>query len=233
MSMEAEQVYAVAKTKQGVEVRRLATKRILDYSAYYLTADEIKRIKDAASSFGKLAPTYLAIISLMVNCGLRRGEVVSLRCNQVNFDNKRVELGTETKTRTPRSIPFNAEVERTLRMVVGSRVASSEFVFKHRSGVMRDERLVYSDRRYSTVSINLIVAKLGRIAHIEPKAAGMANVNPHLLRHSWVKLCKGAGIPEDFVRVMGGWSSKRMIQNVYGIPTYDAITTEVASKVNW
>ncbi len=227
--MEVE--YEATETKNGVKISPRIKKRILDYSAYYLSAEEIKKLKETALSFGRNAPIYYAMICLMVNCGLRRSEVCNLRIEQINFDGNMVELGANTKTRIPRKIPFNDEVARALRLVVGDR--KSGFVFVHRTGVLVNERLSYSTRSYTPVSINLVVAKIAKAAGISPKGGGMKNLNPHLLRHTWVKNCKEAGIPEDYVRVMGGWSSEKMIKRVYGVPTYDLISKSVREKMGW
>ena len=205
-------------------VERQVNRRVVDYSAYYLTVEEVKQLKDACMKYNELAPNYLAMMCLMVNCGLRRSEVVNLKVQQVDFESGMVKLGFDTKTRLPRNIPFTDEVARALKMVVGNRTDGYLLMHKSKGGSMR---------RYSTVAVSFIIAKLGRDVGIKPKSTGLRHLNPHLLRHTWTKLCKSAGIPEEQVQIMGGWSDVRMIRKVYGIPTYDAISTSVKDKMRW
>ena len=102
-------------TKDGKkEVVVKAQSRILDRSAYFLSKAESKLLKETALSYGDRASAYYLIVCLMLNCGLRRSEVVKLRIEQVNLVDMRIELGLDTKTRTPRVIPFNEELKRSL-----------------------------------------------------------------------------------------------------------------------
>ncbi len=41
-------------------------------------------------------------------------------------------------------------------------------------------------------------------------------VTPHTLRHSWASLHLARGTPIEWVRAMGGWSSAKMLLDVYG-----------------
>ncbi len=41
-------------------------------------------------------------------------------------------------------------------------------------------------------------------------------VTPHSLRHSWATLHLSRGTPIERVRKMGGWSSAKMLLDVYG-----------------
>ena len=219
-----EQEFEVLQTKTGQVVVKKMRQRILDYSKYFLSYEEAKKMKDTALSFGQKANIYYCLISLMLNCGLRRSEARKLKIEQINMTNMRVELGVDTKTRTPRQIPFSENLKMQLLAVIANR--TSGFVFMHDSKGR-------SKKSYSDAQINNIVATVGAKAGIMPKSDGLKNVNPHLLRHSWVKFCQKAGIDKNNVRVMGGWKTMKMIDLIYGVPDYETISNEYNAKMNW
>lgn len=64
---------------------------------------EIKTLIDEANGHMK------AIITIALNCGLRRNEILNLRWNDVDFDNLIISIW-ETKNNTPRKVPMNALV---------------------------------------------------------------------------------------------------------------------------
>lgn len=219
-----EQQYQIVQEKDRATIATLAKKRVLDYSGYFLTHEEAKRLKEAALGFGTRANTYFALVGLMLNCGLRRAEAVSLRIEQVNMKDMLLELGTDTKTRTPRKVPFNDELKRALIMLIANRKEGA--IFMHRSKG-------YSERRYTQTQVNNIVALVGAKAGIKPKSEGLKTINPHLLRHSWAKFCQKAGMDKNHVRVMGGWKSMKMLDQIYGVPDYETVAKDYKEKMNW
>jgi len=210
---------------QKGEVVRVVEEKITDRSAYFLSHDEAKRLKDAALTYGVLSTTYYALVSLMLNCGLRRAEAINLKIEQVNMADSMIELGTETKTKTPRKIPFSDDLRKSLLQLIGTRKDGYVFMHRTKGGT--------SERKYSTMQVNNIIGSIGVRAGIKPKNPGMKHVNPHLLRHSWAKFCQRAGMDKNHVRVMGGWRSMKMLDLVYGTPDYESVAKDYREKVNW
>lgn len=219
--MNQEQIYI----KKGNKILKEPIKRrITDRPAYFLTKEEIKALKETAYKHGELTITYSTIIMLMVNCGLRRSEAVNLKIEDIDFDNKMVMLGEDTKTGVPRKIPYNDELERNIKLLVRNR--DNGYLLMHKSKNN-------SKRKYTPEQVNNIIGRLGREANIKPKQQNLKNLNPHLFRHAFVKLCAEANIPKEHVRIMGGWKSMKMIDLIYGTPTYDNITKEMKEKMDW
>jgi integrase len=66
----------------------------------------------------------LAIISMALNCGLRRGEILGLRLSDVDIGARRLTVRSETtKVRRERIIPMNARVRRDLQDYLDERQA--------------------------------------------------------------------------------------------------------------
>jgi integrase len=170
----------------------------------------------------------------MLNCGLRREEAIKLRIEQINQADRMIELGTDTKTHTTRKVPISEELFKHILSIIGRRKEGC--LFMHRSKGT-------SERQYTKEQVNNIVANVGREAGIKPKGGavdsdgtvvvGMQNVNPHLLRHTWAKMCQLAGIDKNYVRVMGGWKNMKMLDLIYGTPDYGSVKIDVTKKMNW
>lgn len=214
--------FEAVETKGGITIARHKKRRIEDYSQYCLTDDEIRRILDAAASYGKLGNTYAAIVQLMLFCGLRRHEVINLRVENVDFENGLLRLKI-TKRNYPRASPMPRTLRERLLSIIGER--KTGVVLMHEDTNYKTRPL----RPYSSTSINLILAKIGRKAGIKPKEQ-MQTLNPHLLRHTWVRLCLRNNISRESLKLMGGWRGDRMLDNVYGIPDLERVKAEYREK---
>lgn len=200
--------------------------RIEDRRYYFLNDEEIKRMKDATALFSpEQRDTYHAMLCLMLNSGLRRENVRNLRIEQIDWENRVIRLReAEIKTRVSTIVPFNDETARSLRAVIGGRTSGNVFLHKTQG---KDSRMTYSKPQ-----INNIIGSVGRKAGIQPKEK-FHNVNPHLLRHTWAKKCKEAGVPKEIVRAWGGWTSNKMLDEIYGQPSIETLTTVFREKVVW
>ena len=83
-----------------------------------LTREEIGRLVDSAS------PQLRPILIVALNTGMRKGEILRLRWNDIDFENQFISLW-ETKSNRPRKIPMSGLVAETLR----ARKRDKEFVF--------------------------------------------------------------------------------------------------------
>ncbi len=134
-----------------------------------LTEEEIAQL------FGHLSPDLditcrnRAICSLMVDCGLRLGEVARLDLNDVSFDDSTVKvLG---KGRREDVVPFGAATGRTLR----------RYVQHFRLYLAREnERALFVTQFGSRLGPESIKSMIDRLA-VE---SGIDRLHPHLLRHT-------------------------------------------------
>lgn len=107
-----------------------------------------------------------AILNLMARAGLRVGEVVRLRVDDLDNGRKgwlTVRGGKGNKTRR---VPLNAEARQALKAWLDARNEGTEILFASRSGSQLAER-----------DVQRMVAEYARIAKVE--------ATPHTLRHTF------------------------------------------------
>lgn len=149
----------------------------------YFTEDEVQRIFAAAA---EKASEMLPMLVVMLNTGLRKGEAIHLRWDQVDFerrllriwphddpDGDEVDHGADEEAWSPkhdraREVPFEDVVERVLR-AQQARKLSSEWVFP-------SPRTQHVYASWPKLTFNRVM-----------RAAGVKG-SPHMLRHTFASL---------------------------------------------
>jgi len=131
----------------------------------YLTPDEVAKMIDAARERGRWGARDAALILIAYRHGLRVAELVGLRWDAVDLENKQLHVARR-KNGKPSVQPLGGSEIRELRKLKRD-TKDAPFVF-------------LSERRgpLTTSAVRYIVAQAGR-------AAGLAfPVHPHMLRHA-------------------------------------------------
>jgi type 1 fimbriae regulatory protein FimB/type 1 fimbriae regulatory protein FimE len=131
----------------------------------YLTTDEIQRLRDAAKKNGRYGFRDSAMILIAYRHGLRVGELVDLRWDQVNFDESKIHINR--LKRGDSSVHFLEGDELRLLRQLKRETPGSAFVFS----TMRQGPV-------STRHVRTVVAEAAKLAGFE------FTVHPHMLRHS-------------------------------------------------
>ena len=162
-----------------------------------------------------------ALYALMLSTGLRRGEALGLRWDDVDLDAGTVSVRrqlkreggslvtADTKTaRSRRSVNLPEQMVVTLRrhraaqaaerLALGDAWVDSGFVFTTTIGTPIDPRNLY--REFQKIC----------------RAAGLGDWHPHELRHSAASLMLAQGVKLQVVSEVLGHSSIRMTADVYG-----------------
>lgn len=141
-----------------------------------------------------------AILWVLVDCGLRVGELVSINtATDVDWDLRMITVRGKTGERT---VPFGKTCAASLRRYLRHRV-------KH--GKSDDPGLFIGDRgRITTGTVLVTVRKYGQLA-------GVGKVYPHMFRHTWVDALLREGATVLDVQYLGGWSSPQQVMTRYGI----------------
>lgn len=134
-------------------------------SREYLTTAEIKKLKVAAKNLGRHGFRDELIISMMYRHGLRVGELVDLKWDQVDLTRGRLHVN-RLKNGDPSVHPIEGDEVRALRKLHRT-TFESDFVFT-------TERLGPLSPR----TVHSIIARAGTEAGIN------FPVHPHMLRHS-------------------------------------------------
>lgn len=130
-----------------------------------LYADEVVVLDSGFNDTTVLGIRDFCIIHLMLDCGLRLGEVVSLRCQDVLF-NKNIICVVDSKYNKSRLVPLPSFLASTLQNYI-SLVQPSQEILLTRRGCPLNEN-----------TIKLLFSRLKRFS-------GIPRIHAHLLRHSF------------------------------------------------
>lgn len=137
-----------------------------------LSVEEIDRIIAAIDVSTPQGHRNRAMIEMMYSCGLRASEVVSLRCNDIFWDDDFVRV--TGKGNKQRMVPLSPEVKRQIKLYLPQRDAGN-------TGVSSTEELFLNNRNrpLSRVMLFDIVKQAAASAGIRK------TISPHTFRHSF------------------------------------------------
>jgi site-specific recombinase XerD len=153
-----------------------------------------KEVEDAMRRYPRLSLMYMrdaAIVKLILFSGLRVGEIIQLRMNDIILEERKgsviVREGKGTKRR---EIPLNMK----------ARKAMLDYITM-RPDITSDD--LFLGQRNEGVQSKTIQRAVLRFA----KKAGIKNVTPHILRHSFAKALIDAGVSLEKVATLLGHSN--------------------------
>jgi integrase/recombinase XerD len=140
--------------------------RVQEAKKVPLTDDEMRRLTEACETTKEQA-----IVSLLLDTGVRANELVNLRLENVDLTAKLVHVAT-TKNKQPRTLPFGSKTTRLLRSYLNEHNGCEWLFYSHKRG--------YIGERMDPGHIWHFVADIAERARIR-------RVGPHLLRHSFAR----------------------------------------------
>lgn len=169
-----------------------------------VTADEFKRLMKVSDHRDQ------AILLTLKNSGLRVGELVGIQCEHLDLNSQIVKVtGKGSKTRF---VPLDDTTCTAISKYMRS------------SGHPRTGALWIGRRGILTRSgVEQMLARRCR-------AAGLARVHPHQLRHTFAHQALSAGISEGSLMRLAGWSSRSMLSR-YGASMADQRAHEEFRKL--
>lgn len=165
-----------------------------------LREEEVARLLQACRGTDFEARRDLAILSLMFDTGVRRGELAGMRLRDLNIKQLLVFIDAATsKSRRGRAVPFGAATGKALLRYL-----------RHPRAPQHSDQPLWMGRTGTPLTGNGILQMVYRRA----RQAGV-KVHPHQLRHSWASSMLASGHTEGDVMQLGGWASRDMLSR-YG-----------------
>jgi len=170
-----------------------------------LSDEEVQKLLDACDPATSSGLRAAAIVSLMVDSGLRASEVCRVKESDLIFDfplkNKRVNfIPTIGKGGNEEPVYFGTETTARLRAWLAARQAGP--------GV----RTLFVSLGGNTPRQPLTRHGLGNLLERLGKKAGVPGVSPHSLRRTFAMLLDDSGHSTRQIQALGRWSDIRMVE---------------------
>lgn len=156
-----------------------------------LTDDEVRRLLRACEGKHFDDRRDMALIRFLLDSGARRGEVASLRVEDLDWDMGVVHIGAEaSKSKRGRAAPFGRKTaqafDRYLRERNRHSHADAPWLWLGKRGRLTDSGILQ------------VVERRGN-------AAGIPGLHPHRFRHQFAHSMKADGFATEDLMRLGGW----------------------------
>jgi integrase len=184
---------------------------MVKHNEYYLGLEEVNAIVASAKNLKESV-----VLKILASTGMRRFELVNLMVKDVDFERKRLFIahgkGHSAKNPKSRAVPIDDDLVQTIKFYLDGR----------RAGF-----LVQSNKKsfegISLSQINRIVANAAKRAKINNPNPKIKNINPHIFRHSFVRISLANGIPFNAVQKIVGHMDARTTLQMYGQASIDDV----------
>ena len=202
---------------------RMKPPRMERHEARVLTLDELRAILGACAGKGFEERRDEALVRMLFNTGVRRGEIAGLRYSPTDPADRAVDLArgrvrivaTTAKGRKERTAALDDRtidaLEKYLRARKQHPHAAEPWLWLGTRGRLTESGIAQAVRRRGQL-------------------AGIAGLHPHELRHAWMHHMDRAGASRETLMALGGWSSDAMLRR-YASSTANERAIEHAAKI--
>jgi site-specific recombinase XerD len=176
-------------------MERMSPPAVPEQPVPVLTDDELRRLLEAAKGTDFEHRRDTAILRILIETGVRLGEISGLSVEDVDFDQD--VLRVMGKGRRGRAAPFGAKTADALRRYLRARAKhpkakATEALWLGRQGAMSPSGLAQMLERRGL-------------------EAGVPDVHPHRFRHSFANDWLASGGQETDLMRLAGWRSRQMV----------------------
>ena len=195
-------------------MERMHGPKVEDPPVPVLSEDEQRRLLNACKGDDFEDRRDMAIIRLMLDAGLRRGEVAGIKLEDVDLNNQTVKiLG---KGGRPALGVFGAKTARDLDRYL--RIRPRHLHHELPALWLAQKGALTGD------GIHHLIQRRARLAGIE-------HMHPHMTRHSWAHTMKNAGVSDEDVMTLGRWRDQKMMRR-YGASAAQERAREAHRRVS-
>lgn len=205
LAAEAEEAALLAPGQAAALSRVKGVRRQGVRAGNWLTADQARRLLHAPDSATLRGRRDRAILALLIGCGLRRTELVSLQIDQIQLREGRwVIPDLEGKGNRLRTVPVPGWVKDTLDGWILGAALSTGPLFR---GVNKAGRIG---------GPGLSEKVIWQVVRSHAAALGFPNLAPHDLRRTCAKLCRAAGGELEQIQFLLGHASIQTTERYLG-----------------
>jgi site-specific recombinase XerD len=197
---------------------KLRPPRLPEYLPDVLTLDQLRALLATCSTRSFEDRREEALLRTFFDTGARRAEIANLRYGEpgdrdVDLDSGRVRLfGKGQRERYAYLSPSTIEaVERYIRVRKAHAHTRDPWLWLGRKGRLTDSGIAQALRDLGV-------------------RAGVPNLHPHVLRHSWRHHAASAGMSREDMMALGGWRSDAMLRR-YASSTANARALDAAAAI--
>lgn len=190
--------WAIEDDETAVDpMARMRPPRVPEKAARVLEPDAIGRLLAACAGGSLDDKRDKAIITLLADTGIRRGELAGLAVDDIDFEHSvaLVSAGS-SKSRRSRAVPFGTRTAKTLDRYIRARRAHP--------AAARSELWLGLKGPMTVSGINQALNRRCRLA-------GLPRIGPHAFRHTFAHEYLADGGNEGDLMRLTGWKSRSMV----------------------
>lgn len=159
-----------------------------------------------------------AIVRMLLDCGLRRAELVGIDVDDLDLRQQQVTVtGKGSKIRV---VPFGGRTTLALRKYMRARAQRPQ---AHGPALFLSKRADRPGARMTGGGVADMLARRGEYA-------GLGHLHPHQFRHTWAADLKGANMSDDQLERLAGWTTPTMSRR-YGSHVADEQARDAARRL--
>ena len=196
-------------------MERMRGVKVDDPPPAVLTDDQVRRLFDACKGPDFDDRRDMAIMSVLLDCGLRRAEVAGIMVEDVDMTEQHIAILRRKggKQAVVRFGPMTArDIDRYLRLRTHHPRADLPALWLAQKGALTGD------------GVHHVIARRARLAGIE-------GLHPHVLRHQFATALKTAGASEEDIMELGGWTDMKSMRR-YGAAARQARAWETHRRLS-
>jgi integrase/recombinase XerC len=184
----------------GHQMLVLKIKRVDPGPQRTLDQDELLDVLASIDTTTTVGIRDLAILSIMVDTGIRASEVCNLELDNLNFDKRKFIVTVKGGYKAEKNF-FDY-----------SAICLQNWLFVRNQCAVKGTKEVFVSVGEKKPGTKMTVSGLRYLSEKMSKLSGISKFSPHSLRRTFATLATENGAPSRVVQLAGGWKSIRMVE---------------------